>query len=139
MNCLRAAGASTCKSYSWRELRRRVLTKPGASFNNSFPRPRHHANSVTALVDSMQGAGWNERVAVPAARDAKTLRVTVAGPDGVLGAAEHPLHKVSGIKHVASSVIPSAVSPSFRTSESQLVHRKQPRNHPHKHPACPSG
>ncbi len=69
----------------------------------------------------MQGAGWNERVAVPAARDAKTLRVTVAGPDGVLGAAEHPLHKVSGINHVTSSVKPTECrSPSFRTSESQL-------------------
>lgn len=61
----------------------------------------------------MQGAGWNERVAVPAARDAKTLRVTVAGPDGVLGAAEHPLHKVSGINHVTSSVIPTECSIPF--------------------------
>ena len=42
-----------------------------------------------------QGAGWNERVAVPAARDAKTLRITVEDADGrPLGAAEHPLTQV---------------------------------------------
>jgi hypothetical protein len=54
--------------------------------------------------ETRPGAGWNERVAVPAARDAKTLRVTVAGPDGVLGAAEHPLHKVLAADHEEASL-----------------------------------
>lgn len=42
----------------------------------------------------MQGAGWMQRVAVPAARDASALRITLTGADGVLGTAEHPLHEV---------------------------------------------
>jgi hypothetical protein len=42
----------------------------------------------------MQGAGWMQRVAVPAARDASALRITLTGANGVLGTAEHPLHEV---------------------------------------------
>ena len=43
----------------------------------------------------MQGAGWMQRVAVPAARDARALRITLTGANGVLGTAEHPLHEVA--------------------------------------------
>ena len=42
----------------------------------------------------VQGAGWMQQLAVPSARDARALRITLAGANGVLGTAEHQLQQV---------------------------------------------
>lgn len=52
----------------------------------------------------LQGSGWIQQVAVPAARDATAIRITVTGPNGMLATAEHPLQKVLLECHLRSKV-----------------------------------
>jgi hypothetical protein len=62
--------------------------------------------SASAAIsgETRPGAGWMQRVAVPAARDASALRITLSGADGVLGSAEHPLHEVFASDHEEARV-----------------------------------